>query len=92
MDIAVIGDQELVSALKLAGIRKTRVIQSDRSAAADIRKALDEYTNDPDVGVIVVLEEFTEMAGQDWRRCAVARESFPSLWKCHPNEERGIPT
>ncbi|MFW6102729.1 MAG: V-type ATP synthase subunit F [Chloroflexota bacterium] len=63
MDIAVIGDQELVSALKLAGVRKTRAIRSDRSAAADIRKALDEYTNDPDVGVIVVLEEFTEMAG-----------------------------
>ena len=63
MDIAVIGDQELVSALKLAGVRKTRVIQSERTAAADIRKALDDYTSDPDVGVIVVLEEFTEMTG-----------------------------
>jgi len=63
MDVAVIGDQELVSALKLAGVRKTRVIQSERTAAADIRKALDEYTSDPDVGVIVVLEEFAAMAG-----------------------------
>ena len=63
MDIAVIGDQELVSALKLAGVRKTTAIQGDRNAAAEIRKALEDYTNDPDVGVIVVLEEFADMPG-----------------------------
>lgn len=63
MDIAVIGDQELVSALKLAGVRKTRVIQSERGAAAEILRAVEEYTSDPAVGVIVVLEEFAEMTG-----------------------------
>ena len=63
MEIAVIGDAELVSALKLAGVRKTRTVQSERTAAADIRKAVEEYTSDPTIGVIVVLEEYAEIPG-----------------------------
>jgi len=63
MEIAVIGDLELVSALRLAGLRKTYAIQSERHAAEDIRKALSECMSDPEVGVVVMLEEYAEMAG-----------------------------
>jgi len=63
MDIAVIGDLELVSALRLAGLRKTYPIQAERRAAEDVRKALAECMSDANIGVIVMLEEFAEMAG-----------------------------
>ncbi|MBN1151756.1 MAG: V-type ATP synthase subunit F [Dehalococcoidia bacterium] len=63
MEIAVIGDLELVSALRLAGLRKTYPIQAERHIAEDVRKALDECMSDPDIGVIVMLEEYAEMVG-----------------------------
>ena len=63
MEIAVIGDLELVSALRLAGLRKTYAIQGERHAVDDIRKALSECMSDPGVGVVVMLEEYAEMAG-----------------------------
>jgi vacuolar-type H+-ATPase subunit F/Vma7 len=62
LQVAVIGDLELVSALRLAGVRKTHAIQSERHAAEDIRAALQEYMSDPEVGVVMLLEEFAEMA------------------------------
>jgi len=61
MEIAVIGDLELVSALRLAGLRKTYAIQEERHADENIRKALKECMSDPGVGVVVMLEEFAEM-------------------------------
>ncbi len=61
MEIAVIGDLELVSALRLAGLRKTHAIQEERHAEENIRKALKEYMSDPGVGVVVILEEYAEM-------------------------------
>ena len=64
MEIAVIGDLELVSALRLAGLRKTYTIQGERHVAADIRKALAECMGDPNVGVVVMLEEYAGMAGE----------------------------
>ncbi len=63
MEIAVIGDLELVSALRLAGLRKTYTIHDERHADENIHKALRECMSDPEVGVIVILEEFAEMAG-----------------------------
>jgi vacuolar-type H+-ATPase subunit F/Vma7 len=62
LQVAVIGDLELVSALRLAGVRKTRAIQSERHAADDVRAALQEYMSDPEVGVVMLLEEFAELA------------------------------
>jgi len=61
MDIAVIGDMELVSALRLAGLRKTKAIQGERNLAEDIRKSLQDYMADPDVGVVVIMEDYAEM-------------------------------
>jgi vacuolar-type H+-ATPase subunit F/Vma7 len=62
MQVAVIGDLELVSTLRLAGVRKTRAVQGEHDAAEQIREALKEYMSDPEVGVVMLLEEFAELA------------------------------
>lgn len=62
MQVAVIGDLELVSTLRLAGVRKTRSVQGESHAVEDIREALKEYMSDPEVGVVMLLEEFAELA------------------------------
>ena len=56
LEIAVIGDEDLVSALRLAGVRRYRVIKEDDSE--ELKQALTEFINDPAVGIIVVLEGY----------------------------------
>ncbi len=79
MEIAVIGDLELVSTLRLAGLRKTHVIQEERHADESIRKALKEYMSDPEIGVVVILEEFAEMASDAVSAYRQSRSVLPVI-------------
>ncbi|MBE9514104.1 MAG: V-type ATP synthase subunit F [Chloroflexi bacterium] len=60
LGIAAIGDKELVDGLRLVGISKYCIVQDDRNIAGDVRKALNEFLADADVGVIVILEGYAE--------------------------------
>ena len=58
LNIAVIGDEDLVSGLRLAGVSRYYMIKGD--GREDVRKALTELINEPDIGVIVILEDYVE--------------------------------
>ena len=60
LSIAVIGDEELVNGLRLAGVSKCWVIRETHSAREDARNALTELIADPEVGVVVLMEDYTE--------------------------------
>ncbi len=60
LDIAVIGDEELVNALRLAGISKHYTIKDDRNARENVRKALTELLAEPDVGIAIILEDYAQ--------------------------------
>ncbi len=56
--MAVIGDEDLVNALRLAGVSRHYVMQSAQDVGREVREALTELVADPDVGIIVILEEY----------------------------------
>jgi len=58
--VAAIGDEELVSGLRLAGVSKYCVIKGDRDVGEDVRKALTELIAEPDIGVVVILEDYAQ--------------------------------
>jgi vacuolar-type H+-ATPase subunit F/Vma7 len=60
LDIAVIGDEELVNALRLAGISKHYTINGDHDVRDNVRKALTELLAEPDVGLVIILEDYAE--------------------------------
>lgn len=60
LSIAVVGDEELVSGLRLAGISRYYVINEEHNAREDVRKALGELIDEAGVGVIVILEDYVE--------------------------------
>ena len=60
LDIAVIGDEDLASGLRLAGISRYYAIEDDNDAPEKVRKALSELINDPSVGIVVVQENHAE--------------------------------
>lgn len=58
LDIAVIGDEDLVNGLRLAGVRRYHIVKNDHDIAEEVRKALTEMMDEPNVGVIVILEDY----------------------------------
>ncbi|MBE0430611.1 MAG: V-type ATP synthase subunit F [Dehalococcoidia bacterium] len=60
MDIGVIGDEELVNALRLAGISKHYMMDESHDLADSVRKALTELLADPDVGIVIILENYAQ--------------------------------
>ncbi|MHC1578861.1 MAG: V-type ATP synthase subunit F [Dehalococcoidia bacterium] len=60
LDIAVIGDEDLVNALRLAGISRHYTIEDSHDVRENVRKALTELLADPDVGIAIILEDYTE--------------------------------
>ena len=57
--VAVIGDEDLVSGMRLAGVSRYHLIKEDHDTGEEVRQALSELMVEPDVGVIVIMEDYT---------------------------------
>ncbi|MFC2034262.1 V-type ATP synthase subunit F [Chloroflexota bacterium] len=58
LGIAIIGDEDLINGLRLGGVSKYIVIDDNKREA--IRKALTQFIDDSDVGIIVIQEDYME--------------------------------
>ena len=58
LSIAVIGDTDLVSGMRLAGVSRYHTVAENQEAAEDVRKAVLKFINDPGVGVIALQEDY----------------------------------
>lgn len=62
LDIAIVGDEELVNALRLAGSTRYYVIKDDPDARESVRSALNELLSDRDIGIVMLLEDYVQYA------------------------------
>ena len=60
LDIAVIGDEDLVNGLRLAGVRRYHVVTNDHDVGEEVKQALTKVIDEPDVGIIVILEDYVK--------------------------------
>ncbi len=60
LNIAVIGDEELVSGFRLVGISRYYLIKNDHDTREDVRNALNELIANLDIGLVVILEDYAE--------------------------------
>jgi len=60
LNIAVIGDKDLVSGLRLAGVSRYHVIKDDHDAGENVRKALTELIGEPEISIIAIQEDYTQ--------------------------------
>jgi len=58
LGVAAIGDEELVSGLRLAGVSRYYTIKGNGDVREDVRGAVTELIADRDIGVIVILEDY----------------------------------
>ncbi len=76
LEIAAIGDEDLVNALRLSGVRRYRIIKEGSSE--EVRQALTEFVNEPDVGIIVILEDYAPYV-EDLVAQAKGRKASPAV-------------
>ena len=60
LTVAVIGDEDLVSGLRLAGVSRYHMINDNHTAREDVRKALTELIGEPEIGIIAIQEDYTK--------------------------------
>jgi vacuolar-type H+-ATPase subunit F/Vma7 len=56
--LAVIGDEDLVNGLRLAGVSRYYVIPDNDSSAEEVRNAFSDLMQDAGVGIIALQEEY----------------------------------
>jgi len=76
LEIAAVGDEDLVSGLRLAGVRRYRIVtEGDKE---EVRQALTELLDEPSVGIIVILEDYMRYV-VDWVAQAQERKTSPPV-------------
>lgn len=60
LEIAIVGDEDLVNMMRLAGIRKYRQIGSEGNVGEDVRNVLTELIDDAEVSVIAIQEDYVD--------------------------------
>lgn len=60
LNIAIIGNEDLVNGLRLAGVTRYHVIEGNQNTEEDVRKALTELIAEPDVGIIAIQEDYAQ--------------------------------
>jgi len=76
LEIAAVGDEDLVSGLRLAGVRRYRIVtEGDKE---EVRQALTELLDEPSVGIIVILEDYMRY-GADLVAQAQERKTSPPV-------------
>ena len=84
LNIAAIGDEDLVSGLRLAGLSKYYVIKGDHNACEDVRKALGELIDEPSIGIIVILEDYVEYVKDLLAQVREGRRMIPVIIEVPP--------
>lgn len=79
LDIAVIGDEELVNALRLAGISNYHTIRGDHDVGEDVRKALTELLGQTDVGIVIMLEDYAQHVEDVLSRVRKGKRMMPVI-------------
>ena len=79
LDIAVIGDEELVNALRLAGISNYYIIKGNHDVSENVRKALTELIAEPGVGIVIMLEDYAQYVADMMTRVRKERGMPPVI-------------
>lgn len=79
LEMAVIGDEELVSALRLAGVGRHYSIKSGQDVGREVREALTELMADPEVGIVVILEDYAQYVEDLVARVRKGRKPTPVI-------------
>jgi vacuolar-type H+-ATPase subunit F/Vma7 len=77
LQLAVIGDEDLVNGMRLAGIDRCHVVKDGNQAEGDVREALRALIDDPVIAIIVLQEDYAAAGAEAIARLREARRLLP---------------
>lgn len=78
LNVAVIGDEDLVSGMRLAGVSVYTIVEGERDTRETVRNALAEFMG-RDVGVIAVQEDFMPYIQDIIKKMRDEKRLFPAI-------------
>lgn len=60
LGVAIIGDEDQVALMRLAGVERYEVIQGNHDIREEVREALTRFIRDPSIGIIVIPENYED--------------------------------
>ena len=84
LNIAAIGDEDLVSGLRLASLSRYYVIKGNHNAREDVRRALSELIDEPNISVVMILEDYVEYVEDLLARVRERRRMTPVIIEVPP--------
>jgi vacuolar-type H+-ATPase subunit F/Vma7 len=79
LNVTVIGNRELVTGLRLAGMSKFHLIEGEHDIAGQVKKALDELLEDESTGIIILQEDYVQYVEDTVNRIRGSREPIPVI-------------
>lgn len=79
VNIAVIGDEDLVSSLRLAGISNYRLISANKDTEVAVQQALAELIEETEVGIVVLQEDFAPHVSEMVARVKQSKQMTPII-------------
>ena len=77
--IAIIGDEDLVSGMRLAGVSHYFTIEDNQNTGEDVRKALTGLLSEPNVGIVAIQEEFMKYVEDLMARIEQEKRAGPAI-------------
>jgi len=59
IEIAIIGDENQVTLMRFAGVRRYRIIEDDQDVGTKVRDAFQEFSADSSVGIVMLSQNWT---------------------------------
>ncbi len=60
LNVAIIGNEDLVNGMRLAGVTRYHVIEDEHDVEESVRKALTNLISEPDIGIIAIQEDYAQ--------------------------------
>jgi vacuolar-type H+-ATPase subunit F/Vma7 len=79
LGIAVIGDEDLVNGMRLAGVNNYVIISEAPDKGEQVRKALNDLMSKPEIGIIVIQEDFIASVGDIVTKFKQSRKLTPVI-------------
>jgi len=84
LNIAAIGDEDLINGLRLTGVSRYYVIKENHDAREDVRRALSELIDEPNIGVVMILEDYMEYIKDLVAKVRKGRKTTPVIIEVPP--------
>lgn len=79
LDVAIVGNEDQVALMRLAGVEKYQVIEGDHDIREKVRETLRGFINDTSIGIIMIPEDWKDYVDDILKYIGERKEITPVI-------------